>query len=259
MTGAIKYLSHPSAVHMADTWFDISCLSHFWIRRRYEVLCSAMRRVPVPKGHVAEIGCGNGLLQAQLENLSRISVDGFDLNEEALKRNNVKRGNLYCYDIHQRDVCFKERYSAIFLFDVLEHIEEEDKFIDSVLFHLSKDGLLYLNVPAFNSLFSAYDVAVGHQRRYDRMMLQRVASKNGLEVLHWTYWGLPLVPLLVIRKLLLASKENENLVSTGFHYRNRLLNSLLLGLSQCEWLPQHFRGTSLMAVLKRKPSGECRD
>src|SRR5688500_10526880 len=145
MTGAgITYLSPPSAVHMADSWYDISSLSHFWIRRRYDVLCSTMRCIPIPKGPVAEIGCGNGLLQVQLNNLSGIPVDGFDLNEEALTRNNAQAGNLYCYDIHQRDIRFQERYGAIFLFDVLEHIEEEDRFIESVLFHLSQEGLLYV-------------------------------------------------------------------------------------------------------------------
>jgi SAM-dependent methyltransferase len=206
------------------------------------------------KGPVAEIGCGNGLLQLQLEELLETPVDGFDLNEEALRQNNVKRGNLYCYDIHQRDVSLKEQYGTVFLFDVLEHIRDEDKFIESVLFHLSQDGLLYINVPAFGFMFSVFDAAVGHLRRYDMAMLEAVASRNGLQILHWTYWGLPLVPLVFIRKLLVARKREESAVRAGMDYRNPFMNKLLMGLSKCERLPQQRLGTSLMAVLKRKPS-----
>ena len=120
-TMRIRYLSRPAPVSMSHAWFDVSSLSHFWIRRRCEVLRSAMFAASTSKGPVAEIGCGNGLLQLQLEELLETPVDGFDLNEEALRQNNVKRGNLYCYDIHQRDVSLKEQYGTVFLFDVLEH------------------------------------------------------------------------------------------------------------------------------------------
>ena len=250
----IQYLSRPPPVSMANSWFDVSSLSHFWMKRRCEVLRAAMSHVPISKGPVAEIGCGNGLLQLQLEDLLGNPVDGFDLNEEALKKNYVKRGNLYCYDIHQREVSFKEKYGAIFLFDVLEHIADEDKFIESVLFHLSPAGLLYMNVPAFHFLFSAYDVADGHFRRYEATMLHRIALRNQFQILHWTYWGLPLVPLLLMRKVLLAGKVGGDAVRTGFHCPNRFINALLRGLSRCERLPQKMVGTSLMAVLGRKPN-----
>jgi SAM-dependent methyltransferase len=249
----IQYLSQPVPVSMANSWFDVSSLSHFWIKRRCEVLRTAMSRAPEPTGPVGEIGCGHGLLQLQLEELLGAPVDGFDLNKEALEKNKVKRGNLYCYDIHQRDVSLKHKYGGIFLFDVLEHIMDEDKFIESVLFHLSPAGIVYMNVPAFQFLFSTYDVADGHFRRYDATMLQAIASRNQLEIIHWTYWGLPLVPLLLMRKVLLAGKTDGNAVRTGFHCPHRFINALLAGLSKCERLPQTIIGTSLMAVLRRKP------
>ena len=37
---AIEYLSPPAAVSMADRWFEIASLDHFWVRRRFEVWAS---------------------------------------------------------------------------------------------------------------------------------------------------------------------------------------------------------------------------
>jgi len=237
---------------MANAWFDVSSLSHFWIKRRFEVLRHLMVQVPLPNGRAAEIGCGNGFLQVQLEELLGAPIDGFDLNEEALRRNQANLGDLYHYNVHQRHDAFRGRYHTIFLFDVIEHIREEDEFIESVLFHLSQGGRLYINVPAFPFLWSGYDVADGHFRRYTAGMLHSLASRTGLEVLHWTYWGLPLVPLLLMRKIVLRGKVDESAVRQGFNLPNAFLNKLLLRLSRCERLPQSMCGTSLMATLKRR-------
>jgi hypothetical protein len=241
---------------MAEDWFNIADLSHFWIRRRFEIFRRLMQRVPLQGKHIAEIGCGNGLLQAQLKAVLGIVVDGFDLNIEALKKNQAEAGSLYYYDILERHVAFEERYSSIFLFDVLEHIQDEDAFLRAALFHLSKDGVLYVNVPALHVLYSAYDIAAGHVRRYNIETLRRIAARNGLTILEWTYWGLPLIPLLFLRKLLLASARNQNVIQRGFDPGTVSLNEVMMVWSRCEWIPQKISGTSLMAALKRqtKPS-----
>jgi len=68
-TTHITHLSPSTVVNMANAWFDVSPLSHSWIKRRFEVLRHIMVQVPMPKGRAAEIGCGNGLLQVQMEDL----------------------------------------------------------------------------------------------------------------------------------------------------------------------------------------------
>src|SRR5215831_10656964 len=140
-TRNITYLSPPTAVNVANAWFDVSSLSHFWVKRRVEVLRHMMVQVPMTKGRAAEIGCGNGFVQVQLEDVLGAPVDGCDLNEEALRRNKANLGDLYYYNVHQRHDAFGGGYHTIFLFDVIEHILEEDEFMESVLFHLSQAGL----------------------------------------------------------------------------------------------------------------------
>ena len=152
---------------MGDTWFEIADLSHFWIRRRFEVLLKLTRKVVWENLLVAEVGCGNGLLQRQCEERLAIEVDGFDLNEFALERNVARRSRVFCYDITERRAEFDGKYDIIFAFDVLEHITEERSFLEGLKFHIKPEGLLILNAPAHQVFFSAYDRAVGHVAQVD--------------------------------------------------------------------------------------------
>ena len=67
----------------------------------------------------------------------------------------------------------------------------------------------------------------------------------------WSYWGLPLVPILVLRKFwLLGMHDRDKIISAGFDSRMSAINQLLGFVSRCELIPQTFLGTSLMAVLQ---------
>lgn len=250
----IEYLSPPSAVSMANHWYEIAPLDHFWVRRRFEVLQRLAGGEICAATELAEIGCGNGLLQRQVEDAFQKGVTGFDLNEYALKRNISRASKVCCYDIFQRDAALRQRFDVIFLFDVLEHLADEDKFLDAVCFHLAPQGRLLLNVPAGQWAFSAYDEADGHKRRYSIATLGAAARHSGLQIENWTYWGLSLVPILAIRKLwLLGRKDQSQIITTGFDARNSTLNEALGFVSRCEPLPQKLFGTSLMATLTLAP------
>lgn len=241
---------------MTQYWFDIASLDHFWVQRRFAVLQKlAGARIPAAR-ELAEIGCGHGLLQRQIEDAYANEVWGFDLNEGALKQNVSRRSKLCCYDIFQRDAALREKFDLIFLFDVLEHISGESAFLQALLFHLAPEGSLVINVPAGQWAYSAYDVAAGHVRRYSIRTLQKVLAANGFAPTGWTYWGLPLIPSLVLRKLWLMGKHQESeIISAGFDSRSHSINKLMGWLSQLEWLPQKLLGTSLMAVFTRAKSG----
>ena len=247
----ITYLSSSVPVNMGDWWFDIATIDHFWIRRRFTV----MKRLadPLIRGsrEIAEIGCGNGLLQKSIEDHYHRSVVGFDLNEVALRKNVSSISPLYCYDIFEKRPEFSARFDLLILFDVLEHIGDESRFLQCVKYHLAESGTLLVNVPAIQWLFSDYDRAAGHVRRYSLNQLTRVARQNGYEIHNVTYWGLPLLPLLLLRKALSLETSNG---SVGFDAGSSLMNDLLSGLSRFERIPQRFLGTSVMAGFKLRPS-----
>jgi SAM-dependent methyltransferase len=255
----IAYLSQPTEVSMADSWFDIAAIDHFWIRRRFEVFQRLAGRWISGAREMAEIGCGHGLLQRQIEEAYGREVTGFDLNDYALKQNVSQRSKVCCYDIFRRDETLRERFDVIFLFDVLEHIADENRFVKALMFHLAPKGKLFVNVPAGQWAYSPYDQAAGHVRRYSIGTLRETAERNHLEVQEWSYWGLPLIPILLLRKLWLMGKHDQSkIIMTGFDSRTPGINKTLGMLSRCEAIPQRLMGTSLMAVLQMA-TGEGRN
>jgi 2-polyprenyl-3-methyl-5-hydroxy-6-metoxy-1,4-benzoquinol methylase len=247
----VAYLSAAATVSMADQWFAIASTDHFWVRRRFSVLQElAGPWLPASK-ECGEIGCGHGLLQRQIEDAYGLPVTGFDLNDFALQQNVSRISRVCCYDIVERNAALRAEFDVIFLFDVLEHISDQDGFLQSLLFHLAPQGRVVVNVPAGQWAFSGYDRAAGHVRRYSFKTLRDVARRNRLEPREWSYWGLPLVPILALRKVWLSGKhDQQEIIRTGFASRSAATNAALGMLSRAEPIPQHLLGSSLMAVFQ---------
>lgn len=244
-------LSAARPVHMADEWYAIANLEHFWIRRRFEVLRALCGPLLEGRPGVAEVGCGNGLVQRQLEDEIGVAVDGFDLNTHALEQSLCRRGRLACYDVHDRNDRLRGLYDLVLLLDVLEHVEDEAGFLDDAAFLAVPGGHLVVNVPASPRLYSRYDAAAGHLRRYTPRSLLEAGRRCGLEPLRWTFWGLPLVPLAAARKLAVRAAAPDDVIRLGFRPPAAFLNRWLAWLARLEPLPQHWFGTSLLAVFAR--------
>lgn len=247
----LKFISDPQSVNMAEEWFEIANLEHFWIRRRFAVVKQLLGRIDLAGKRICEIGCGHGLVQRQFELGYAATVDGLELNLPALKANISQRGRLYFYDIFERKPQFQESYDFIILFDVLEHVDDDRGFLSIAVEMLRPGGMVAINVPARQELYSDYDVRAGHVRRYSLGSLTRLAESAKLAVKKSSYWGSPLVPLLWIRKKLLKGKKPDEVIREGFSPRNRFVNSALSALACVEWLPNQFFGTSAMLVAEK--------
>jgi len=248
----IEYLSQPAEVSMTDGYFELASLDHFWVRRRFDVFRALAGSLIMEAHEMAEVGCGHGMLQRQVEQVYGRDITGFDLNENGLRHNVSQFSRVCCYDIHEMLESLKARFDLMFMWDVLEHISDEDKFLQAVLFHIAPGGRLVINVPAGQWAYSSYDRAAGHVRRYSIDTLRSVAKRNQLELVKWSYWGLPLAPVLLVRKFRPLGKDDAGKAySAGFDTRTASLNRSLWFLAKCELIPQRMLGTSLMAVLRR--------
>lgn len=248
----IIYYSEGKKVSMADSWFEVATLDHFWVKRRFDVLKKLLGPGFRPTGPVAEVGCGHGLVQARFREVYGVPVDGYELNEFALSQSVAKEQPRYIYDIYERREELKGRYGVIVMFDVIEHIEDEKGFLEAVLFHLAPGGLLAVNVPALEWLRSRYDDEQGHFRRYTLRQLEELGAGCGLFRLKSTYWALPMVPILLLRKAILKFQKGERaIVKTGFAPPSNLANSILFWISSLEIIPQRLLGTSAMCVFRK--------
>lgn len=253
---SIEVLSPVRGQSFPEEWYDASDVAHFWFRWRLAALRGALADAGVdletPRT-VLDIGCGAGILAAQLEAQTSWTVDGTDLSMPALERCAPRRGRTLYYDVTEERPELLGAYGAVVLFDVLEHVPEPRALVRAALRHLAADGVLLVNVPALPALTSAYDRAAGHLRRYTTASL--AAELDGLELEPRVnrYWGLSLVPLLAVRKLV-VSGGGPRTIDRGFRPPVPGLNTALLGLMRLETavLRSPPLGTSVMYVGRRR-------
>jgi SAM-dependent methyltransferase len=74
-----------------------------------------------------------------------------------------------------RELPAERRFDAILYVDVLEHIEDDAAELAAAARRLRPGGALIVLAPAHGWLYSPFDRAIGHHRRYTRRTLARVA------------------------------------------------------------------------------------
>nr|MBP7409616.1 hypothetical protein [Flavobacteriales bacterium] len=70
--------------------------------------------------------------------------------------------------------------------DVIEHIEDSKAELQRAQEMLAPGGHLLILVPAFQFLYSEFDKAIGHHRRYDKQLMQQELP-SGMEILTLRY------------------------------------------------------------------------
>jgi SAM-dependent methyltransferase len=79
-----------------------------------------------------------------------------------------------------------QQFDTIIYIDVLEHIENDRAELNQAALRLRPGGHLIVLSPAHQRLFSPFDAAIGHFRRYNRPML-RAISPAGLRLERMRY------------------------------------------------------------------------
>jgi SAM-dependent methyltransferase len=74
-----------------------------------------------------------------------------------------------------RDLPAESPFETILYIDVLEHIEDDRGELEQAALRLAPGGHLVVLAPAYQTLFSDFDAAIGHHRRYSRDALIALA------------------------------------------------------------------------------------
>ncbi len=248
----IKFLNNPLPVSMADEWFLHGTPDHFWVRHRNELIRKNFGNLIRESISVGEVGCGSGLVLSYLSETLHKSIDGFELNLNALKLCPKVSGSLYIYDVLRRQSDYLEKYSLLMMMDVLEHIENEQEFLRAVRDHITPEGYLIVGVPMRQNLYSAYDRADGHYRRYSQKYLKSVVESSGFRFVRSVQWGHSYLPLLIIRKIILGDKvTGDEAVKQGFAI-SPFMNQVLASLQILDILPTfNVTGASSMILVQK--------
>lgn len=165
---------------------------------------------PYIKGDVLEVGAGIGFTTKVFSDLNFANwyclepdinlLTQLEINLKGIKKNykNI-HGTL-----ENLDPALK--FDCILYIDVIEHIEGHEEEMIKAFDRLKPDGFLLILVPAYNWLFSEFDEAIGHYRRYNKSELKEIIPKE-LKKINLFYLDSIGVILSSLNKMILKEKS----------------------------------------------------
>lgn len=187
----------------------------YWFAHRNEVITSMVRQHP-PAGTIFDIGGGNGFVSQGLlaAGFSCVVVEPDHSGALAAHRRNLPVVEAAFQNLAMAPATI----DAAAMFDVLEHIEDDEGTLVRLRTLLAPGGMIYIAVPALSVLWSSEDVEAGHFKRYSRYSLSKVLRKAGFEPVRETYFFSALVPaVLMFRSLpsLVGLRKGGSMATNG--------------------------------------------
>lgn len=176
--------------------------THWWFQSLHEHVVDCLRGACRGAGRrLLDAGCGTGGLAVRLAALGE--VDAVDASPLAVQ---------YCHErglpsVRLADLnSFEppaERYDAITCVDVLYHrdIQDESAVLRRLAGGLRPGGVLFLHLPAYESLRSRHDLRVHTRRRYRLGEVRRLIEQAGLVIEHVSYRVTLFFPAIVLFRL----------------------------------------------------------
>lgn len=228
---------------------------NFWFVARKEFLLSRLKKYVDKKSRGIDIGAGTGNVTGYLISNGYENICVGELHKNGIayaKRYEPKA--LYQFDILK--ITFEDEFDFVCLFDLLEHIEDENVVLQNVRRMLHKEhGKIFIAAPAHQWLWSLYDNVTHHKRRYTKKDLKKILEINGFEVMEIKNYFMFITPFLLLRRLLYPDKGGKY---EGYKAEdsitNPFINKVLLGLCRTEnrWIDliPNFFGGSICVVAR---------
>ena len=175
---------------------------NWWFVSRRMYLLDLLRKAP-KDGKILDVGCSSGIFLKDLEQMGfKIeNLFGIDISDTAIE-NCKNNGIQNAFVMDAQNIKLSEKFDFIIASDCLEHLEYDVKAIHNWKKFLKNGGIMYVFVPAFQSLWSYHDDANKHYRRYTKNELKTKLSSADLVILKSSYWNFALfLPVYIFRKL----------------------------------------------------------
>lgn len=181
---------------------------HWWFVGRRRVVAALLRTLGLGSGRrILDVGSGGGgMIETLLPYGTVSALEGDAESVSEIRRRYADRVNVIP-EFVTPDTSALHGQDVITLFDVLEHLDEDDAFVRNAFTALPPGGKLILTVPAFPSLWSRHDVASHHKRRYTRRGLIRLLESHGFHIRRITFFNALLFPLAALQRFFQRNKE----------------------------------------------------
>lgn len=172
---------------------------HWWWAGRQELIKDLL--VSEKPRNILDIGCGTGETLTFMKKVFPGSkLLGVDYLPEAVKYTQSRGHSARRADALHLPLPAAS-FDAVLLLDVIEHIKDDSGVIREAKRVLKPGGVIILTAPALQFIWSAHDEGQGHERRYTRHMLLRLAAKNKMAVPFISYFNFFLSPIVIAIRL----------------------------------------------------------
>jgi SAM-dependent methyltransferase len=174
---------------------------HFWFIARKRLITWALRTYFPHVRSFFDVGCGTGsVLAAVGDACPHLRLGAGDALLEAIKvaRSRVAGGSFVQLDI--RRLPFDSEFDVVGLFDVLEHLDDDEHVLRELYRSVTPGGGIIVTVPQHRWLWSAVDEYSGHRRRYTRRELVARVRAAGFTVERTTSFMTLLLPVLALAR-----------------------------------------------------------
>lgn len=234
---------------------------HWWFCGRRSIGEAVIRGLGLPDGaSILEIGAGTGGNIAMLEKFGQ--VQAVEMSDLARRIAWEKTGRDFLYGYLPDNIPVSPgTVDLICLFDVLEHVAEDEESLLAMRRLLKPTGKIVLTVPAHQWLWSTHDVDLHHHRRYSRGQLRERIERAGYKIDKLTYTNAALFPVAVLARV--ADRLRGSGSASGLSLPPAPVNAAMKVLFSAESLivPNASLpfGISLLAVFGRDEAEEPQD
>ncbi len=228
--------------------------SHWWFLGRRKIIEKILKYFynNKKKNYILEIGCGSG---GNLLMLSRYGqVYGIEPDKESREYAKARNVGVIKDGTLPDNIPYKKKFDLIFLLDVIEHLDDDEKALKSLQKYLKTDGKIIITVPAYQFLWSSHDEVNFHKRRYKLKKLTTKLKNNGYQILYSSYFNTFLFPIIAFIKIL--NKHGKIKKSNDIKPIPSLFNKLLFFIFSSErfFMPQisFLFGISIIVVAKKR-------
>lgn len=204
---------------------------HFWFRARNRLIIWALGKYCPEFQSFLEIGCGTGYVLSGIANtFPRAKLHGSELFTAGLNFAAARLPTIELMQMDARHIPFIDEFDAIGVFDVLEHIKEDECVLFQMREALKPHGVMLLTVPQHAWLWSPVDNYACHVRRYSAKELHAKIEGANFEILRSTSFVSGLLPAMWISRL--AQKSSAEEIDAMAEYKispwlNRLLEIIM--------------------------------
>jgi hypothetical protein len=226
---------------------------HPWELSRGECVFSILKKIKLHS--LADIGAGDKFFTKKLLKICSGEIYAID---SGYTEDEKEEAGIIC--LNNITSLPENSVECLIMMDILEHIENDEKFLGEVLKKLMDGGILLITVPAWQLLFSEHDKFLKHYRRYNKKGLSTLLKQSNIIIkrIHYFYTSLFFVRLFI--KIMKKEQKGKNTIGYWkYSEKNIITMAIKITLNIDFYINTilskigiHLPGLSIIAVCKKE-------